>query len=98
MTMMAMEVVAGFRRRGGQRRLRWYTRHHAWEVASKMYPEHASLEELNSEEVREVLEKVNKHFVANSEWCRGSTAYVEKDKGPRDAKEFRESVEHWKRA
>ena len=33
----AVEVVAGFRRRGGQRRLRWYTRHHAWEVASKLY-------------------------------------------------------------
>ena len=49
---------------------------------------------MNPEQVREVLERVNKHFVANSEWCRGSTAYVEKDKGPRDAKEFRESLEY----
>ena len=91
----AGEVVAGFRRRcGGQRRLHWYTRHHAWEVASKMYPERGSLEELNNEEVREVLERVNKHFVKHSEWCRGSTAWVEKDKGPRDAREFAESAEH----
>ena len=53
---------------------------------------------MNPEDIWEVLQRVNKHFVSNSEWCRGSTAYVEKDKGPRDAKEFRESVEHWKRA